>query len=93
MIVLIKLRNIVLEIINNIIFIFNSYLVITESWHIQFSFVNFVHISRTITYNKNQQKNGRLIAPKKIPAVATIQRNKNYKNIQMVLNFRNPIQT
>ena len=66
-----KTRNIVLETINNIIFILNSYLVITgQSWHIHFSFVNFVSISRSITYNKYQQNNGALSAPK-IPAVAS----------------------
>ena len=64
--VLIELRKMVLETINNVIFIFSSYLVITtaQSWHIHFSFVNFMHISCTITHNKYQQKNGTLSAPK-----------------------------
>ena len=39
--ILIKLRNIVLEAINNIIFIFNSYFVITaQSWHMHFFSLN-----------------------------------------------------
>ena len=64
--ILIKLRNIVLETaINNIMFIYNAYLVITaQSWHMHFSLVNFVHISRTIMHNKYQKKNGTIIVPK-----------------------------
>ena len=55
--ILAELRNTILETINNIIFIFNSYLVITaQNWHIYLSFVNFLHISRTITRSKITNK-------------------------------------
>ena len=65
--ILIKLRNIILEMIKYIMFIFNSYLVITaQNWHIHFFFVNFVNTSRTNTYNKYQKKNGTLSAPKNL---------------------------
>ena len=65
-----KLWNIVLETITNVIFKFNSsFLITTQIWSIHFYFVNFVHISRTITYNKYQQKNGAFSALK-IPDVA-----------------------
>ena len=39
-----------------------------QSWNIRFSFVNCLDTSRTIRYNKYQQKNGTLSAPK-IPFV------------------------
>ena len=65
--ILAELRNTILETINSTstMFIYNSYLVITaQSWHIHFSLVNSVNISRTITYNKCQKNNGALTAPK-----------------------------
>ena len=69
---LIKQRNIVLQTINYIIFIFNSYLpIIGPSWYIHIFPLNCVHISRTIVYNKYPQKNGE-ISPPKVPAVAEL---------------------
>ena len=87
--ILIKLRYIVLETINNITFIFNSYFVITaQNWHVHFSFVNFVLISRTITYTKYQQKNGTLSAPKTTVVVWTINRWRSLRlTIVMLCNF------
>ena len=80
MIILIELRNVVLETINNMIFMFNSYLVFTaQSWHIHFSLVNFTHVSRTITYNKYKKKNGALSAPE----ILVVARNKKFKKLKL----------
>ena len=65
--ILITLRNVVLETMNNIVFIFNSYLVITsQSWHIHFISLIWGTYLLQLRKNSTRKRMGHLVPQKSL---------------------------